>query len=188
MGLDSKSSPLLPFHFQYSFLRLFQNEINIKYFENWLYDTSELEDLLKGSYYDLLALDFEDVKVLDEIKTIIDPFLDYSELEKREVLRLLNKAVRLDDDFPEILKIIYDLGVASAVLHDLERSTYGLTFEKGIYYDMEWCTYNESKRRELVGSFYESIVKEAEEVKNKLIQNPMDGRLLKEGCFPNIPK
>ena len=186
--MQDQSSIDLPFQFQDPFFRLFQKEISIINFEKWLYDTSELENLLGEKYYDLIAVDFKDSKVVDEIKSISNTFLNYSEFETREIIRLLDKVVRLDDDFPVILKIIYDLGIITQVFHVLANKTYGLTFEKGIYYDKEWCSHNDVKRRELVGPFHESISKEAEEIKNRLRLYPMNGKLLKEDRFPIIPK
>jgi len=176
----------LPYVLQEPFFLFLNHQIDEKEFSEWLYSNEELEGVIEDAYLDLLAIDFSRGAV-EEVKEIMSSMLDFSEFEKKELFKLLDKLLLLGDDYPKLLKLFYDLYIPEIKeeLVSIENSIYSLSFEIGVVYDDKWKDYSYKERENIVSPFYEGIKRAVAILKEFLIrENPLKGDLIKEGRFP----
>lgn len=139
----------VPYDTQLHFFDLFEGKISVERFEDWLYKNTDLEIVLGEMYLSLIILDYKDFHIIDKVIKASESILDFSFHEKRQLISLLNSLLKLDNDFPHYLKLVYD-NDHHPLLSSLALQIYGLTFEAGVYYDTNWKDYNMEKRHEIV--------------------------------------
>lgn len=75
------------------FTSFFENRTSsVSEFEQWVYSNSDLEkDLGTDIYTDLISLNYNDKSIRVYVKKLIDPVVDYANLHKNEILKLVQE-------------------------------------------------------------------------------------------------
>lgn len=150
------------------------NELGIGEFEQWVYDTSELENLLTpDDYLLLISINYKSKHARVEIEKIIDNYIDYSKFETLKVIDLLNKALSKDEDLGNILRQFYDMYCNGYYFFEDLGLGYGLSCEVPLKYANSWEELNQEQKKEILNGFYpqvESDIKRAVDwINNKKI-------------------
>jgi hypothetical protein len=151
------------------FFKTLLGDIPIEEFENWVYNSSELETYLgSADYTDFISLDYKSQGAKYEIQNFISKYIDKSEFETWKVKILLLNALNRTEDYVLAIRLFYDLyfdgykfmdnlGLGYGLTLDCPYSPYGLdSFEE---------LTNEQKDN-LVNSFYPAIIVEIQKVLN----------------------
>jgi len=173
----------LPLDIQIQFFKVYNNEITIADFENWLYSKKELEQLLNNdTYIDLISLNFKGRHIKHGMGKIIDPFLDFGKFEERKIRKILIDLIERTDDFTKSLIDTYDLYCSGYNFFDNLGLGYGLTFSEDFwdYSDWENLTYLQKEKR--IDRIYPGVKKEAEFVLNWIDE----GKIVPTGETDNI--
>ena len=149
------------------FFKTLQGEIPIEDFENWVYNSTELEKFLGSvDYTDFISLDYKKQGAKYEIQNLIRKFIDKSEFETWKIKILLLNALNRTGDFSLAIRLFYDLYFHGYGFMDNLGLGYGLTL------DCPYSSYgvdsfeeltNEQKDK-LVNSFYPEIQTEIKKV------------------------
>jgi len=149
------------------FFKILLGEIPIEDFENWVYNSSELENYIgSDDYTDLISLDYKKQGAKYDIQKMIRKYIDKSEFETWKMKILLFNALNRTGDYSLAIRLFYDLYCQGYDFMDNLAFGYGLTL------DCPYSSYgvdsfeeltNEQKDR-LVNSFYPDIQKELTKV------------------------
>ena len=180
-----------PKHIQIEFFKLLNEELSIENFEQWVYNTKELEDCFdQADYIEFVSLNFKDRHVIHEMKKVVNKYLDFGEFEKRKIDKILNDLVIKSDDFAKSLIATYDLYCDGYYFLDNIGIGYGLTFADDFYDFTDWTklpTYEKTKRIEAI---YEGVKSEAEKLRDLLHRKKviLTGEVDNLGHFDYIDK
>lgn len=101
--VDLKSEMLSQFY------RIYKGYINISQFEEWLYNTQEIETVFGDDFYfSLLDLDYRSKHVRIELDKLIEPVIPFGELEHIRICDYLHNLIVDKGDMTEILGELYD--------------------------------------------------------------------------------
>ena len=76
-------------HIELKFYQVFKHKISIQEFENWVYETKALEsEFPQVTYIELVSLNYKDKYVYNELKKIIEPFIDFGKFERNKDFEL----------------------------------------------------------------------------------------------------
>jgi hypothetical protein len=146
--------------------RLFYGGLNISDFENWVYESLELEALLSpDDYLELISLNYQSKFVLNQIEEIISKYIDYGKFETAKLIDQLSRAREKDEDTGEILRSFYNMYCNGYYfLQDIGLG-YGLACEVPLNSGANsWEELDEKGKNELVNSFYPQIIGHIEKV------------------------
>ena len=153
------------------YLDLHAGRITLREFEIWLYNATELEEILpRDDYIDLLALDYSNRKSRYEIFAILDRYMDWPLLDTLELTGLLESVARRDDDVASRLVRIYDLYCAGYYFLQKLALDYalGITYPGSRYHAKQWEDLTEAQQKEMLDGFYPSVREEAQQVLGRL--------------------
>lgn len=164
-----------------TFFKFLDGQIDVTDFEQWIYQTSILEEVLESDdYLELISLDFtrrNEKHYLDcryQINKIIEKYIALGEYETWKLTKLLNTFLNRKGDLIELLGQFYDL-----YCHG-----YGFLDNLGLHYGLEFCDYDletlsEAEIAERLHRLLPEIDKEIEKVlswlergKIKIIDDP----------------
>lgn len=158
--------------------------LKISEFEQWVYNTQELQTLLTPEdYLALISLNYKSRHVMSELGKIIDKYIDYGKYETVKVITLLKKAFNKDEGIGLILRQFYDMYCDGYYFFEDLGLGYGLSCEVPLKYANTWEELSEKQKSDIVNSFYpqiESDIKRALDwIENKKIiltgtKNDMD--------------
>ncbi len=159
----------LPLHLQTQFFKVYNEEISVADFEQWLYRQKELEDLLgNANYIDLISLNFKDNYIKHEMGKIINPFLDFGKLEEWKLRRILRDLIDNTQDFAKSLIATYDLYCSGYNFFSNLGLGYGLTFVHAFSVYGDWEKLSDQEKNERINTIHSEVQKEAELVLDRL--------------------
>lgn len=157
----------LPEEINDQFVYFLKGEVPLKVFEQWVYATPVLEELLnEDDYLELISASYSKRYSKHELSKVIRPYIDFGEYETRRLKRLLRGVIERDSDLPDILRELYHLYcMGYCFLRDLAIG-YALFVEvpPGKYGAETWDELNEETQEELLGSLFPGVIEEAEKV------------------------
>ena len=158
-----------PIDIQVEFFKLFNNEISIEIFEQWVYKTKELEVHFDPTdYIDFISLNFQSRHAIHEMKKVVNKYLDFGEFEKRKIDKILNDLTKKNDDFAKSLIATYDLYCDGySFLHNIGLG-YGLTFANDFYEFTDWIKLSQGEKNRRIDAIYNGVKSEAEKVREWL--------------------
>jgi hypothetical protein len=152
----------LPIEIQLQFFKVYNEEISIGDFEQWLYGETELEGLLGDKYYlDLVSLNFKDRHIKHEMSKVIDSFLDFRLFEERKLRKILNDLINRTQDFAKSLIATYDLYCSGYNFFDNLGMGYGLTFANDFFDFSDWTNLTDNQQNQRIEKIYGGVKKEA---------------------------
>jgi hypothetical protein len=132
--------------------------LSISEFEQWVYDTSELQTFLSPEdYFLLISLNFKSKHIEIEIDDIIEKYIDYGKFETIKVLTLLKKALKKEQNTGEILRQFYDMYCTGYYFFEDLGLGYGLACETPLKYANTWEELSEEQKCNLINSFYPQL-------------------------------
>ena len=145
------------------FFKTFFGDTSVESFEQWVYKTKELEQLLPpDSYFNLISFDYKQPKVKYELVKIIERLIDNGEYETWKLRHLLKQTTERTGDYPRALVQFYDLYCKGYYFVD------NLAFGYGLPLDSPWSKFGvdsfdkltTAQQKELADSFYPDIERE----------------------------
>jgi hypothetical protein len=95
---------------QKQFYNIYKGLISVFEFEEWLYNTPEIEDVYGNDFYfNLLDLNYRGKHVKNDLERVIETKIPFGEFEQMRIVLLLEKIIHeKEDDLGEVLEQIYD--------------------------------------------------------------------------------
>ncbi|MFC4323283.1 hypothetical protein [Litchfieldia salsa] len=94
---------------QKQFYKIYKGLINVAEFEEWLYNTPEIEDVYGDVFYfNLLDLNYRNRHIKNYLEKVIETKIPFGEFEQMRIVSLLEKIIYEVDDLVEVLEQIYD--------------------------------------------------------------------------------
>ncbi|TDH26902.1 hypothetical protein EXU57_08840 [Segetibacter sp. 3557_3] len=147
----------LPADIKETFFETLYGDKSVLDFEQWLYADKRLESaLLAEDYLDLISYGYKGDRVKYGLYKLLEKHIDKGEYEKWKLLKLLRKALKRDNDLPEILRRFYDLYCKGYGFLDNLGLGYGLAVEVPPQAD-SWEELTAEQQQKLLNSFYPEI-------------------------------
>jgi hypothetical protein len=100
----------LPVEIKNMFFSFMMDKMQIDEFENWVYQSHELEEVLdEANYLSLISFEYKQKGARLELVELLSGFVDAGEYETARIRNLLTEALRKNERFPGILMELYDL-------------------------------------------------------------------------------
>ncbi|HEY8969195.1 MAG TPA: hypothetical protein VIM64_08875 [Puia sp.] len=149
----------LPENIKEIFFQTLYGSKNILEFETWLYRDEQLEGILSPeSYLDLISYGYKGEAAKYGLYKLLENLIDKGEYETWKLLGLLRKALKRDDELPEILMTFYDLYCKGYTFLDNLGLGYGLAVEVPYRLDKDsWDELTVEQQQNLLNSFYPDI-------------------------------
>ena len=158
-----------PTDIQIEFFKLLNGELSIESFEQWVYKTKELEACFnQADFIEFISLNFKDRHVIQEMKKIVDQYLDFGEFEKSKIDKILSDLICRNEDFTKSLIATYDLYCDGYGFLDNIGMGYGLTFANDFYDFTDWKKLPTNEKTKRIESIYDGVKFEAENVRDWL--------------------
>ncbi len=156
-----------PADIQIEFFKLFNDELSIESFEEWVYKTKDLEACFDPTdYVEFISLSFKDRHAIHEMKKIVDKYLDYGEFERRKIDKILNDLTSKNDKFAQSLIAAYDMYCDGYWFLDNIGMGFGLTFANDFFEFKDWTNLSTDEKNRRVNSIYDGVKAEAEKVQD----------------------
>ena len=168
--MEQDNKKILPYNLQKKIIDYLNYQVKGKEFENWLFETPELNNLIKSQYLELITLDYPKENIKSEVQVILNDFLDYKNFEIKEIIRHIEHILHLTNEMPHSLKFLYHLSCHNNYffLRELENSFYSLAFEVGVCYMENWVTFSENQRLEIIYNFKDNLFHNCKKVIKEL--------------------
>lgn len=161
----------LPNDFKIRLFHLLNGEEPIGEFEQWVYATNALEEILGDEdYFNLISLDFSRQGSLFELIKILERHIDAGEYGAWKLRRLLNLFLSQKGDLPTMLWEFYELYCDGYYFLDVLGLNYGLTirFPSHEYSSEYWQELTDQEKETLLASILPDALDEAQKVLNWL--------------------
>lgn len=149
------------------FFRFISGEESTSGFEQWVYDTNALEEILGDEdYFNLISLDFARRSSRYELIKILERHINAGEYETWKLRRLLTLFLSQEGDLPLMLCEFYELYCDGFYFLDTLGLGYGLAIRVPPHgYSSEyWQELNNEEKNRLLGSILPDAVDEARKV------------------------
>ncbi|MGE7909691.1 hypothetical protein [Lysinibacillus xylanilyticus] len=94
---------------QMQFYKIYKGLISVSEFEEWLYNTSEIEKVYGDDFYfNLLDLNYRSRHIKNELEKVIEIKIPFGEFEQMRIVSLLENIIYEKGDLVEVLEQIYD--------------------------------------------------------------------------------
>lgn len=94
---------------QQQFYKIYKGIISVSEFEEWLYNTPEIEKVYGSDFYfNLLDLNYRSRHIRNELEKVIEIKIPFGEFEQMRIVSLLENIIYEKGDLVEILEQIYD--------------------------------------------------------------------------------
>jgi hypothetical protein len=143
----------------------FTRRLRIQDFEQWVYETKELEvGLPENTYTDLISLNYKEKYAHNELEKIIEPFIDNGKFEIKRITKYLKSIIDRDENCAESIEYTYDLYCSGYAFLQRLGMTYGLLIScpPSENYDKSWNEISKTEQDELLGKLYPEIIKDAQ--------------------------
>lgn len=157
--------------FKTRLFRLLNGEEPIREFEQWVYATNALEEILGDEdYFNLISLDFSRQGSRYELIKILERHIDTGEYETWKLRKLLHLFLSQKGDLPMMLYEFYELYCNGYYFLDVLGLKYGLTiiFPPHGYSSNYWQELTDKEKETLLCSILPDAVDEAQKVLNWL--------------------
>ena len=152
-------------HIEQKFYEALKHKISIRDFEQWVYETKELElELPEDTYTDLISLNFKDKYAHNELEKIVEPFFDNGKFESKRISTYLQSIINRDEDCAESIEMTYDLYCSGYIFLQRLGLKYGLTIScpPSDNYDKSWNEMPKAEQNELLDKLYPDIIVDAQ--------------------------
>jgi hypothetical protein len=143
------------------FYNFLYDNLDIKIFEQWIYNSKDLNTFLNTEdYFNIISLDFSNKHIRYEIEKIIKNYINYGKFETKLLLNLLYKALSNKNELANILRTFYDMYCHGYYFFQDLGLGYGLTCEVppvNKYNAQTWEELSEIEKDEIINSFYPQI-------------------------------
>lgn len=100
----------LPDHLKIKFFKFLYGEESVNTFEQWVYETDDLENqLTNDDYLNLISLDFSEQNSQYEAGKILEQYIEAGDYETWKLRRLLTTVLEQAQNLPEVLSQFYTL-------------------------------------------------------------------------------
>ena len=152
-------------YIELKFYEALKHKISIQVFEQWVYETKELEfELPEDTYTDLISLNYTDKYIYNELEKIIQPFVDNGKFEIKRISKYLKSIIERDDDCAESIEMTYDLYCNGYAFLRRLGLTYGLLIScpPAGNYQKSWNEITIEEQDELLNKLYPEIIVDAQ--------------------------
>jgi hypothetical protein len=93
---------------QFHFFQLRDRELSIEEFEQWIYATTDLAEILNSEdYFQLISLNFSTKWTRENIEKILEKYIDFGQYESAALERMLIRLIQQDENLARILSDFY---------------------------------------------------------------------------------
>ncbi|MEH0152583.1 hypothetical protein V6R21_00475 [Limibacter armeniacum] len=159
---------------EFKFYEVLKHKFDIKEFEQWVYQTKELEsELPEEIYTDLISINYKDKYVHNELENIIEDFVDNGKFEIKRIKKFLKSIIDKDENCAESIEITYDLYCSGYAFLRRLGLTYGLLVScpPAGNYQKSWDEITKAEQNELLEKLYPTIIQDAQNVLNWFNEN-----------------
>ncbi len=163
----------LPEEINHHFISFAHKEISIEEFENWVYTSQLLEQVLEQKdYFDLISMNYSGKYSRSEVNRIIEKYVDFGAYETKRLQRLLACVIERDVDLPNVLRELYHLYCIGYYFLQKLALEYGLLVEvPPLQSGAEtWEELSEESQNKLLSSLLPGAIEEAQKVLDLLRQ------------------
>ncbi|WP_338812830.1 hypothetical protein V9L05_15845 [Bernardetia sp. Wsw4-3y2] len=97
-------------HIEQKFYEVLKYKVSIQNFEQWVYNTKELEiELPPDAYLELISLNFKGKYIYLELEKVISQFVDNGKFEIKRLQNHLKSIIYRDEKCAESIEMTYDL-------------------------------------------------------------------------------
>jgi hypothetical protein len=147
----------LPTDIKEIFFETLYGDKSVLDFEQWLYADERLETILAPEdYLDLISYGYKGDRVKYGLYRLLEKHIHKGEYEKWKLIKLLRKALKRDNDLPQILRRFYDLYCKGYDFLDDLGLGYGLAVEVPTQAN-SWGELTAEQQQNLLDSFYPEI-------------------------------
>lgn len=158
---------LLPNDIKIKFFRFISGEEPIREFEQWVYLTGGLEEILgHQDYLNLISLNFLKQSSKYELIKILERHFNAGEYETWKLKKLLNLFISKQGDLPSILCEFYELYCDGFYFLDILGLDYGLVIKvpPNGYSSEYWQELTDKEKERLLNDILPGAIKEAQKV------------------------
>ena len=152
------------------FLNTIHGDISIDDFEQWIYQSKELENELQpDDHFELISFNFKQPGAVYGLRKLLNKHLEQGEYEAWRLKKLLNIVERKEGDYPSAITEFYDLYYKGYTFFDNLAFGYSLDLEYPSQYNVD--TFDElslEQQKKLADSFYPQILEEIKRVREWL--------------------
>ena len=152
------------------FFKTIHGDISIGDFEEWLYQSKQLEQLLsQDDYLELISFNFKQSGAIYGLMNLLYKHLDLGEYEAWKLKKLLDQVEHKQGDYPRAITKTYDLYYKGYTFFDNLAFGYGLPLDVPIKYGV--YTFDEltsEQQMKIADSFYPEILEETKRVREWL--------------------
>lgn len=152
-------------HIELKFYEVLKHKISIQDFEQWVYETKELElELPEDSYTDLISMNYKDKYAHNDLEKIVGPFVDNGKFEIKRISRYLESIIARDEDCAESIEMTYDLYCNGYAFLRRLGLTYGLLIScpPAGNYQKSWNEITKTEQDDLLNKLYPEITVDAQ--------------------------
>ena len=138
---------------------LIGGEITITEFEQWVYNSSELEnELSEDDHLELISFNYKKNGAKYELINLLERFVNLGEYETQKIRGMLSEALERNEHLPKILSEFYDLYCRGyGFLSDIGLG-FGLSIECPPHnYDSTWEQLSKEEQDKILSSFYPEL-------------------------------
>lgn len=166
------------------FYRVLAKKMSVADFEQWVYVTPELENILReDDYLSLITLNYKSHWALYELEKLLAPYVDRGEMYKRELLELLHTLADggNPDNVLAALMSTFNLSCEGYSFFD-ELAHYGLIADDNFGFDPEgkWSRMTDRQKQWYLSEFYPEV----QVLASQLIENLLSGAITVQ---PRVP-
>ncbi|XLS28901.1 hypothetical protein ACJD0Z_17105 [Flavobacteriaceae bacterium M23B6Z8] len=146
------------------FYEVLKHKISIQEFEQWVYETKELEsELPEDTYTDLISLNYKDKYAHNELEKIIEPLIDNGKFEIKRISKHLESIIDRDEKCAESIEMTYDLYCSGYAFLRRLGLTYGLLISCPPVgnYQKSWNEITKAEQHDLLDKLFPEIIIDA---------------------------
>lgn len=154
---------------EYKFYEVLKHKIEIREFEQWVYQSKELQsELPEDIYFDLISLNYKDKYAHNELEKIIGKFVDNGKFEIKQIANILKSIINRDEKSAESIEITYDLYCSGYSFLRRLGLSYGLLISCPPMgdYEKSWKEIAKEEQSELLNKLYPAIIYDAQNALN----------------------
>ena len=152
-------------HIELKFYEVLKHKITIHDFEQWVYETRELEfELPEDVYTDLISLNYKDKYAHNDLGKLVGPFVDNGKFELKRISSCLTSIIDRDEDCAESIEMTYDLYCNGYAFLRRLGLAYGLLIScpPSGNYQNSWDEITKLEQDELLNKLYPEIAIDAQ--------------------------
>lgn len=146
------------------FYEVLKHKISIQDFEQWVYESKELEgELPEDSYIDLISLNFKSKYILNNLENVIGRFVDNGKFEIKRIKNYLKSIIDRDENCAESIEMTYELYCSGYAFLRRLGLTYGLLIScpPAGNYEKLWNEISKAEQEVLLNKLYPEIIEDA---------------------------